>query len=167
MTDELLATAYHEAGHAIAGLLCGFTLVSVSIGHQEPSIEMPYATEGRTVFDENKPPPLPTEGRPLCVLLNPIAGPICEKRFTGKALNSNECKLDMDQAVALAMGLTGGSAVLAEAALNEVLDVCTAVFERIWPVVTAVAEHLFKRRTLNSAEVLRLIDVTLAQSRQF
>jgi hypothetical protein len=147
-TKALAATAYHEAGHAVASFSLGRTVRRVSIvpdgfylGHcrhaAQPSFrpDMMADTKARLRAE--------TE---IVILL---AGGIAEKKFAGRC-NYVGASYDHDNAVDLAVHVTGDDAEAA-AYLNWLSIRTRNLIEREWAAVRAIADQLLTDRRLSGA----------------
>lgn len=149
------ATAYHEAGHAIAAFRLGINIKRVTIVGTEDA-------SGRTVFDrpvlqgihldyDSSPRArLKAEGAILICL----AGPMAQQHYRANSLRNWHSRGDYRNAVDIAMSLNG-STEQTEAYLRW-LEIRARDMVRInWRGVEAVANALLNERTLDMVAVRR------------
>jgi hypothetical protein len=163
VSDEEEATAYHEAGHSVAAITLGRSVVRVSIERDEFTLgRVEHRPRGRKLR-----PDVEADGRTRRAVNADIvvswAGPLAEERFTGQ-FNEPGAQRDLDRSFDLALNLTVGDMDEA-AAYVEWLRFRTIRLMRepnFWPQVQAVADALVKHRSL-SGVLVRHIMATAAR----
>ena len=145
------ATAYHEAGQCVAGLVTGEhpTKSSIVAGDNY---------EGATWFDEEDVEALLADVPPYEAaewhIIRAFAGPIAEHRYTGGDVSPGACD-DHAQALELLMRLTAQSE-----RLNDALVARTnAILDEQWPAVGRVAAALFKHLTIDKEAIQKAAHV--------
>jgi len=154
-TIALTATAYHEAGHAVAAHHEHMRFRSVTIrpgagnlGHL--AYRMPGWFQPDVEADARHRRLVERDARVS------FAGPAAEARFKGRH-NWRGASDDLDQAVSL-LGYVCGSNGELEAYVRLIRMQAQGLMERHWDEVQAVAEALLERECLTAAEVAAVID---------
>ena len=144
--DPRWATAYHEAGHCVVGLVTGEepTKASVVAGDN---------FEGATWFDDDVHALLvddPPREASEWYIIRAFAGPMADHRYTGNKTEtaSGACE-DYSQATELLMRLTAEPDRLA-AALQARTE---AILTEHWPAVERVAAALAEHLTVDGEEI--------------
>jgi hypothetical protein len=144
------ATAYHEAGHCVVGLVTGEAPTKASIVAGDNN-------EGWTWFDQDVTALLvddPPREASEWYIIRALAGPIAEHRYTGRALALNECD-DYPRATELLIRLTADPD-----ALNASLVARTeAILEEHWTAVERVAASLAEHLTVEGETIRKVARV--------
>jgi ATP-dependent Zn protease len=151
------ATAYHEAGHCVAGLVTGEhpTKSSIVAGDNY---------EGATWFDEEDVEALLVDDPPNeaaeWYIIRAFAGPIAEHRQTGGDVSLAACD-DYEQARALLRRLTTQTD-----RLNEALVARTdAILDEHWSAVERVAAALYEHLTVDRESIEKAAHLKEGRSR--
>lgn len=159
-SKTLVATAYHEAGHAVIAW-------ANQIGLREASI-IPNSTSGTLghcrhatwpSFRPDTDNSLRTRRRAEMLIMVALAGSEAEKRVTGR-YNHRGAESDMHYAGGLTMYLTG-SAEEAEALLRWLTIRTRNVLENHWSTVEPLADALLNEQRLNGKRILEVILATM------
>ncbi|MDQ3928218.1 MAG: hypothetical protein M3328_03615 [Chloroflexota bacterium] len=154
VTDELRATAYHEAGHAVLKVVHHVRLNRVavvpdedrgSLGHVAYSVA--EAFKHRVQHDTS--PDVRARGEVL--IISSMAGRLAEARYTGSE-NLEGAQGDIHHEVDIASYLTGSNEE-AELYLAWLYCRARAEVERWWWAIEAVAGELLANKTLSSQDV--------------
>lgn len=150
--DTVRLVAFHEAGHAVAGWLCGQRVTQLEIyGDDE---------HAGSCHLQRFPPPGDRGGRVdraavrdriLCL----ACGLLAEARAVGRN-DWDELSPELDEAVRLAIGLTGDC----EAALRlleATRERAQALLDRHWEAVRLLADELLSRGRLGQRELELLL----------
>lgn len=135
------ATAYHEAGHCVVGLVTGEhpTRSSIVAGDNY---------EGATWFEEEDVEALLADDLPReaaeWYVIRAFAGPIAEHRYTGDDATLSECE-DYTQAVELLMRLSTEPDRLNAAMVAR----AESILDEHWPAVERVAAALVEHLTVD------------------
>ncbi len=171
----LTATAWHEAGHALAALREGFPIRQVSIDKRRPGV-------GLTVCRPNSPPTRydPRRGRGtaqaawqdavdfhLSRLRFTLAGPLAEARKLGKPMRALGGWSDFEETYWLAQDLMDIQSHLEEHRIFFFSNVPALFNEEsrrvrhwlarpaTWSAINAIAGELLEKDSLDAADVLR------------
>lgn len=149
------ATAYHEAGHAVAAWKLGYRPISASIIGADESVgevrhENPYGNHAG--YDGSELGRLRIE-RAIIIRL---AGPIAQKLYRPTSWRRWQGGADYAVAADLAL-LVWGSGEIASAFLKWLDLRAKAFIEQNWPVVERVANALLKRGAVNEDEIAVLM----------
>ena len=158
-------TAYHEAGHAVAAVLLGIGVSSITIvpDVREMSSGM---TEYRDTLDTTD------TDRVDRYAVAFLAGPVAEARFTPEPIDW-EAKDDYIDAVGCVAGITDRMTLVwgdptdlreaieragAEERMRGLVELAEGLVEKHWTQVETVAHALLEANTLEGDEAERLID---------
>ncbi len=149
------ATAYHEAGHAVAAWKLGYRPVSASIIAADESVgevrhENPYGNNAE--YDGSELGRLRIER----AIIIRRAGPIAQKRYRPTSWRRWQGGADYAVSADLAL-LVSGSGEIASAFLKWLDLRAKALIEQNWPVVERVANALLKRGAMNEDEIAVLM----------
>ena len=138
------ATAYHEAGHAVAAWRLGYRSIGASItaGHEfagEVTHESVFRG-GNVEFNESEL----TRSRVERAIIIRLAGPIAQKRYRRTSWRRWQGGADYAVAADLALRVCG-SGELASAFLKWLELRAKALIEEHWPAVERVANALLKQ----------------------
>lgn len=163
---SLEATAYHEAGHAVASLALGRGVRRVSIVPDLAAGTLGLATNhGLPSFRPDVRDDAPTQAKAEREILILLAGPAAEERFTGRRNRAGAAGDHAAAAAALALSLCGdedeASAFLAWLVIRG-RNLIAAPGQ--WIRVAALARALVDRRELSGAEVRRVCVEAMANA---
>lgn len=157
-SSPLVASAYHEAGHAVMAHLCGQHLTQVEIIGDEEHSGSVSSLRLRDEPEMGEEPGLRTaavEARILCV----CAGIASEQMVTG-TLDWDEGSEDVDAAVRLAMRIVGDcERVLVY--LEEAREHAEFVLRRHWAAVETLANALLLHRSMTGQQVRAILEPIL------
>jgi len=162
-TKALKATAYHEAGHAVAALRLNVSVRSVSIVPTKGSLGR-MAHYRKTGFS---PDIDITSLRAKGVLerdaIVTLAGPAAEKRYTGR-YNGHGAGSDIDRVLNLLSYACPDEKVL-RAYFHYLRESAAAMMrsEHVWAQVAAVARELLKQETIGRAAFLDVANSAVVQ----
>jgi ATP-dependent Zn protease len=167
-----LATAYHEAGHAVASLALGIRVRSASIvPNRESAIDGYVRSQkiGRNTArniewaDRFTRSRLQAEKRVMVWM----AGELAQRRFNPRSVRSYHASMDREEIVDMLMRY-------ARPRLSEAIDVTShykllkewtaELLDENWILVEAVANALVKRRTLSGSEMRNIVFVASGQN---
>jgi hypothetical protein len=152
----LEATAYHEAGHAVAAWRLGYRPISASITTPEDSVgevshESPFPGDNLE-FDASDLARLRVE-RAIIIRL---AGPVAQKRYRQTSWRRWHGGADYAVASDLALRVCGSGAIAS--AFLKWLDLrAERLIEEHWPAVERLATALIKRGRMNQDEIAALM----------
>ena len=156
-SNALLATAYHEAGHAVAAHVEGGATKRLTIIPEGDALGSchPYALRETDSFDWDMS--RRNQTRIERSIIGLLGGWAAEARFSGRR-NWVGARSDWHDAVDLATRVEGGGEVL-EAYLAYLRECTRAIFESDlwWAITTQLAEELVERRTMSAKEVRRIV----------
>jgi len=154
---QLEATAYHEAGHAVAAIEMGFKVSSVSIQPDEFS-------HGRTVHnnplyrmnlnshDHSDRLRLRVERAVIIAL----AGPEAQQRFNPRSIHKHDVKDDVDRVMRVLSEFTASNEELK--AYFDLLRIrARQLIALRWDAVRRLSRALCERTALSGAETRRII----------
>jgi len=147
--DELRwATAYHEAGHCVVGLVTGESPSKASIVAGDNY-------EGCTWFDDEDVEALLVDDPPREVsewyVIRTFAGPVAERRHTGDDVALGTCD-DYAKATELLRRLTADPDGLGESLVART----EAILEEHWPSVERVAASLAEHLTIDGETIRKV-----------
>ena len=150
------ATAYHEAGHAVAAWNLGYRSIRASItaGHEsagEVRHESPLVGD-EVEFDGSELARLRVER----VIIIRLAGPIAQKRHRRTSWRRWHGGTDYAVAADLALRVCG-SGEIASAFLKWLDRRAKALVEEHWPAVERLANALLKRGVVTQDEIAALM----------
>jgi hypothetical protein len=148
----LRATAFHEAGHAVAAWSRGIKVTSATVvpaGRFLGQVTHVNPLRGVRLDCDGSDRARRRAEADIVVLL---AGPAAQRRHNPRSWRSCHGASDHERATDLAMRVNG-SEEAAEAYLNWLAIVARDEVDTFWDVVERVARELFERRTLSAAEV--------------
>lgn len=148
----LEATAYHEAGHAVAAWRQKVAIKSVSIERDDDS-------HGRMLFESFRVPNLETvSGRDWAErhIIVSLAGPLAQRRFRPSSARGWHGKGDYRTALDLTYELQG-SAELCTAYLDWLQILTKALVDSNWQHIEAVARALLDKREVSGNDVVSII----------
>jgi Peptidase family M41 len=152
---KLRATAYHEAGHAVAAWKFGLRFKHVTIKAQEDTLG--HMLHGRSPkwfrpdCDNSDRTRLRAERR----IITSLAGQLAEGKYYGRRPRFGMWG-DNDSAVNMALHLCG-SAKTTSAYLNFCFHASGDLVNTFWREIRAVAKALLKRETLSYDDTLEVI----------
>jgi ATP-dependent Zn protease len=162
MTNIEQATAYHEAGHAVAHYLLR------RAGRLREVTIVPDAQRGTPGRAPRWTDPYDLDDGPWSDLVKVrlqheamvlLAGGIAERRFAGRT-DQADTQSDYEKAAELALAISGS-----EHAADAFLDWLGTVTEDLvadrWPAVEAIAAALLQQRTLSAHDVDQLVTEAL------
>jgi ATP-dependent Zn protease len=161
-STELRATAHHEAGHCVAGILCGRAIRYVTIVPRKRKDPHGNIMSGRTVFRHPKAAQSTEEtlAEISGALMVCYAGVICEAAFKGKLVELSSGAGDHKAAVDLVVALRGNDTdpAILQGVLHDVYGQTQKLFKSPKSVraVKGIADALMARRTLTGGEVKRI-----------
>lgn len=158
--NDLEATAFHEAGHAVAGYLLRRRFKYVTIEPEETTLGHVRYYKWRR--DQNPEFSWTPALRLRCeeAILTALAGPQAEKIKTGR-WNRVGAQSDYGNATDFALTVCGGSEASATAYMKWLEIRCREILEnpRNWRGVTTLADELLKRPRLDNQEARSVIEV--------
>ena len=163
---ELRASAYHEAGHAVAHFARGRRIDRVSIVPDEDGGSLGHV-RGRILLDTEKwragirEFDTPRERRAAeDTIIAALAGPIAEAKLTGRR-NRAGAAGDYERVGDLLDALDDGDDAVAAAHLNFLEVLAAQLIDRYWPLVEVLAEELLARGTLSGSAVREVLRRTI------
>lgn len=150
------ATAYHEAGHAVAAWKLGYRPISASVVAAEGSVgevwhENPFSGVNLE-FDGTDL----ARSRVERAIMIRLAGPIAQKRYRPTSWRRGQGGADYAVAADLALRVCGSGEVAS--AFLKWLDLrAKALIEDHWPAVERLAAALIKHGTMNQEEIAALM----------
>lgn len=159
-SKKLECTAYHEAGHAVAAYRQHLRFRYVTIKPDENDDSLGHLLH--RAFDKRFRPDIALTPKMVESIekhiVNCFAGPIAEKKFTGR-WNHTGASSDNAAAANLASYVHGHPKVI-EAYLAYLHEAAAALVEldQNWQAITAVAVALPERSTLKRSEVIEAIE---------
>jgi hypothetical protein len=146
------ATAFHEAGHAVACSRCGIKVRTATI---VPARGYHGKVEHAKVLRRmNLDVDISARGdrriKDLVVIL--LAGMEAQRRYNPRSVRSHHDSRDRESAVALALK-ANGSADSATAYLRWLSIVTRDIVESSWPQIERVAKELFARGALDAEQI--------------
>lgn len=162
------AVAHHEAGHAVLAWRRSVRLKGITIIPGKDSLGQCRHAKvllGRNPELENSPC---AQIRKQTNAMIALAGPIAQKLFRPRSFRRHHANSDNGTVADLALNANGSSTKAAEAWIKW-LGVCTRdILRGHWPLVTALAGELVRRKTLSGDEVetfLRAESLKIAKAR--
>ena len=157
VSDDLKATAYHEAGHAVAGWRLGCPILRVTV---TPSGDYLGSVAGdnpiRHMFpDVDGAPEVDQAMREAVIIL--LAGSVAQKRFDASSWREFHGASDFDFAGDLLLRL-GGNGERASEISDELNRQAEVLVERHWPEVGAVATALLEQHDMDGEAVIKLLE---------
>lgn len=151
----LALTAYHEAGHAVAGSLLGLGFRRVSIQPADDSLGHVLFNQFNSRFQPDAE--LTPAGRDRLErhIMCSLAGPIAEKKMRGRA-NSAGASADYSAAVNMASYIAGGGEATS-AYITWLYLRTDGIITSNWYAVEAVATALLAQTTIRGPEVGAII----------
>jgi Peptidase family M41 len=143
------ATAFHEAGHAVAGWCLREPITRITI---IPDGEFDGAVEFANVLRDADFETLDARNRARHQIVILWAGQIAQKHFDARSWHDCHGRFDRRDAVHLALKVTSGEDEAA-ALIAESEGVSRDLVLRSWPAVQAVAALLLERGEVEWAEV--------------
>ena len=160
----LQATAFHEAGHAVAAWSCGLPVHRVSIrpegdakgivSHSNPLARIRLDIDGSDR----------ARMRAEAAILVCLAGPAAQRRFNVRSYRKQHAASDFDMAAELALRLNS-SAKAANAYLAWLHIRADDLVAARWKIVTALADLLLERTELGRDAVPAAIQWAVDRSR--
>jgi len=150
------ATAYHEAGHAVAAWKLGYRPISASITAVEESVgEVRHENPFPGVNLEFDGSDLARSRVERAIMIR-LAGPIAQKRYRPTSWRRWQGGADYAVAADLALRVCGSGEVAS--AFLKWLDLrAKALIENHWPAVERLAIALIKHGTMNQEEIAALM----------
>jgi ATP-dependent Zn protease len=142
-----LATAYHEAGHALAHARLKFPFWSVSI---IPRF-LPRPMRGYVHMPDFADHYAQSERRIIEAAVTMLAGPLSEQRATGRA--DVGMFYDYESTAHLLADRLDG-----HVSLRQIERITHALLEEEWPQVERIAHALLDRQRLSAGDVFALLD---------
>jgi len=154
LSDEEIATAYHEAGHAIVAVALGKPVLRVTIERNSMRL-------GQCQMSHRRGQPVKDELEVQMMIL--LAGVITEARFTGD-YNWDGARQDMIGIRRLSR-VRAGSDSQAERLQQKLLSKTDHLLNQpgYWKAVIALAEELKKVKSMSGRAVQHLFDTTIAR----
>lgn len=160
---ELWATAYHEAGHCVAGVVYGRPIRYVTINRGKRKNAQGQVMEGRTLF--RHPPKVQSAAESKAfvegALMSCYAGAICQAAFTGKPVDPSCIAEDHRAAMDMIRAFLGP-----DAPSETVMRAASGLYQgtqnlfllpKVLRAAKRVADALMARRTLTGGEVKRIV----------
>jgi hypothetical protein len=154
--EKLRVTAYHEAGHAVASWVVGLETEGASIERQENSL-------GRVTFAEIEAIEVYDELMDRH-LLSSYAGVKAVELYTGRPTDPDDPNMDpsykgsdWDEVMDLTLRLAGPEESAQVALQEQAEEKAQRILREHWSGVEAVADALLRRRSLNSADLSRIL----------
>ena len=145
------ATAYHEAGHAVAAWRRRIAIKAVTIRPERGQYH------GAVLFRSSRFPGLdPSEQWAERRIVAALAGPLAQRRFAPRTVRGWHSEADYQFAAELALR-TQGSGKLATAWLAWLQISTEALVEANWRHIESVAGALLAGETLSGSEVVETI----------
>jgi ATP-dependent Zn protease len=150
------ATAFHEAGHAVAAWDLGFPpdhLTIVPTDTTDGMLEYTNPLHGLDLdFDESDD----AMRRKECAIMICLAGPEAQRLWRRRSWRARHGQSDIEHAVDVASSIhRPGHEV------EPYIEHCRTKTERIlidrWPIVERLAQELLSRRTMSGAEVAAIL----------
>ena len=158
-TKALQATAYHEAGHAVAAVYYRTRLKRATIipegdttGH---CLQLPPSLRGIDIE-----PTLRLEGLARDRVMVSLAGRAAQLKFWSRGTRFYHARSDYERAVDLLGRFTRTTEEL-EAYMKLMVIRARYFIETWWPQISAVAEALLREKTLTGAQVKAITARTL------
>ena len=155
-----MATAYHEAGHAVVALRTHYApkpkkISIIPIPDERILSEVSYY---KRMFDENGYFQPVEEKRIQCSIMSLFAGEIAEKKFTGRNDHVGS-QTDFDNAIKY------GELLYTTGLLGDLFDwlsvLTEAIVNKYWHEIEKVAEVLLEKKTLSGKELKEIIISTM------
>ena len=150
---RLLATAYHEAGHAVMNWKLGIHNKTVTIIPDSKFIGLCVSARSLVRFKNGElntsDRVMPNIEKKVMVLL---AGPIAQRIHRKSSFRKDHAGSDWETAEKVALSVNGVGDI-ATAWLKWLELRTRASVERRWPCITAVADALMEKQTLSGEEV--------------
>jgi hypothetical protein len=154
---ELKATAYREAGQAVAALHKGLPLQSVTIIPTDDALGHVKFRRYEKWFDpEKRSHDCRTRFRAECDIVCDLAGQIAEKRFRPRSVKKSDRQHDNQNIVNVATRFCG-SQKTKEAYLHYCWCAAEDVVDARWSEIVRVASALLSRNTLKRKDVLEVM----------
>ncbi len=157
ITKALQATAYHEAGHAVAAWYLGAGVKSASIVPDADSTGRVYyerhPLEGIDIDLDDGPH---VQARLEDAIQIALAGPVAHRRFNPRSWRHHHGEVDHRVATDLALK-NCGSAEIASAYLKYLGLLARGIVKTNWVAVEALAEELLERRAMSGEDVEEVI----------
>jgi ATP-dependent Zn protease len=150
MKDELVWTAFHEAGHVVVGLLFGIKFEGVtiirddetgSLGHIYPSLNLDVSGLKRSLIEQK--------------IQYLFAGEMAERKAR-KWASGNGFLKDYMTAARLANGFYDDVDSRAEF-LMEMIEKARILIAENWPSVEAIQKELFIKKNLSITEIKQIL----------
>jgi ATP-dependent Zn protease len=154
ISDEDLATAYHEAGHAIAAVALGKPVAKVTIERNSMRL-------GQCQMSQRRGQPVKDELEVQMMIL--LAGVVAEARFTGD-YNWDGARQDMIGIRRLTR-IRAGSNAQAERLQNKMLAKTDHLLDQSghWESIIAIVEERKKSKSLSGRAVQHVFESTMAR----
>lgn len=156
------ASAYHEAGHAVAAWKLGYRSISASIAAADESTgevrhENPFPGENLDVVESAL-----VRSRVERAIIIRLAGPIAQKRYRPTSWRRWQGGADYAVAADLALRVCG-SGEIASAFLKWLDLRAKALIEQHWPAVERLANALLKQGTMDQDQIAALMQRALSK----
>jgi len=154
ISNEDIATAYHEAGHAIVAVALGKPVAKVTIERNSMRL-------GQCQMSHRRGQPVKDELEVQMMIL--LAGVVAEARFTG-AYNWDGARQDMIGIRRLSPTRAGSDAQ-AERIQQKLLSKTDHLLDQTghWESVVAIVEELKKTKSLSGRAVQHIFESTMAR----
>jgi hypothetical protein len=161
MTDDTTATAYHEAGHAVAHWLFGFPIDRATI---TPSVDYAGAVSGPVVhiqFAEESDDSQEAEKKLRQAAVVHLAGAEAQRYYDARTLRPWHSEEDRENA-AEALWHLGYAPGHLELIYKELVDETAQLVREHWQRIQTIAAALLEHRELTGADVYGLLGVSPA-----
>ena len=173
MEDDLEATCYHEAGHAVVAYVLGGDVQSVSLGGEADEVLPQRFGECRVVWADPQ-----RASTAWCEMMTLLAGSVAERLQRGELELPAASSDDVRRATELAWmiererpgGPAGGDRPSLDLAVHRRLKSSVATLhqwfnrENIWAAIAAVADELETHETLDNDDLATVLEFWLARS---
>ena len=151
------ATAYHEAGHAVACFMYDIKLHSISIRPDEDSHGRVNHNNPLFRISDNAGDLSASQRQRIerCVVIA-LAGNVAQRRFNPRSVRSHHAQNDFNKAADVLSHLSGSDKEL-QAYMNLLLIRAENLLMRMWPSVTALASSLLKESALSGEQATAII----------
>jgi hypothetical protein len=159
--DELAATAYHEAGHAIARWHFGYPIDRVTITPAEDYAGAVGSASPLAELELDIDRSEETEQHMQQAVMVAFAGPEAQRRYDPAAFHGWQASVDYDEAMERLLWL-GGTGERAMAICDVLSSKTKDLVEANWPSIEKLAAALLEHGELTSADVYGLLGTSPA-----
>jgi ATP-dependent Zn protease len=155
-SNELETTAYHEAGHAVLAWKIALgkpKIVSIEADDSSGLTSIEYYVEADSDSLSSSEFRKQVEGR--CIGL--LAGVEAEVKFTGELVHPDNNKSDRDS-ILRKLELICSSTNEIQNCINFLEESTANLVDEYWPIVTALAEALLERKTIEGKELIEIME---------